>query len=483
MKYLIVESVAAKPHLETAGEIALDLLEGGQEVHFAFVGNGLTWTDCALPDWLKWFGCSYEKRVRQFERIIAARGISVTSPPGLPDEIIKGCRVFANGFSGDLSDLKRYRYGGAQLGMGVASSLISWAGDGEFDVLQNGEVVGCALFSAALTFEKVRVIIHNARPDVIITFNGRFATCRPIVEAALTEGVYLQRHERGATFDRYALFDESIHSAAYVRRRIVELWSQAEPRERESVAHSFFVRRRNGDGIGWYSFVDHQIQVNVPPRVEEVRRVVYFSSSDDEYAAISDTVEPGSWGEQLQAVQALIDTCAEFDDIELLIRVHPHIKKKASVARARWNSLTGKNVRIIPAESTVDSYGLLDSADAVVTYGSTIGIEAAYWGKPSVLLGPSTYAGLGTCLEPKSKAELAQLLTSSAGLSGQRRENCLPYGYYYLSYGNRYKYYEPESLSEGRFLGQRLDWDVFPFRVLRKIGVGRIYNTIIQGMR
>ncbi len=483
MKYLVVESVAAKPHLETAGEIALDLAERGELVGFAFIGDRLPWTDWDLPRWLKWFGCSLERRVERFERIISERGIKLSPASILTGEKLDSCRRFAEGFSGGFSELKEYRYGDACLGMGVASSLVSLHGDSRFDVARHSKITQLALLSACLVYERCRALIRAARPDVVITFNGRFATCKPIIEAAAAERVLVLRHERGSMFDKYELFEEPPHSFEYIRRRIGSAWQAADPLEREEIGHSFFARRRNGDGIGWYSFVQDQVRGKAPERIPGRRRIVYFSSSDDEYAAISDTVAPGRWGDQIRAVQDLIGVCEGLDDVELVVRVHPHLGKKSSAERSRWHGLSGANVRLIPAESKVDSYALLDSADVVVTYGSTIGIEAAYWGKPSVLVGPSTYAGLGVCFEPATKAELAELLRKSARLAPQPREKCLPYGHYYVTYGKQYRHYSPESLSEGKFLGDRLNWDSLPIRVLRRFGAGKIYNSIRRTIR
>jgi len=61
----------------------------------------------------------------------------------------------------------------------------------------------------------------------------------------------------------------------------------------------------------------------------------------------------------------------------------------------------------------VDSYDIVSAADVVLTFGSTIGIEAAYYGKPSILLGRAVYEDLGSCYVPSSHDELMKLLSSS----------------------------------------------------------------------
>lgn len=482
MKYLVLESVAMKPHLETAGEIALDLVDKGESVDFAFIGNQIPWTDWALPRWLKWWGCSLERRVERFEKIIGERGVKVSPTPELTSEQLVQCQRFAAGFSGDLSALKEYHYGNARLGMGVASSLISWYGDSQLDVAKRQTITRLALLSASIVYERSLASIHSAHPDTIVTFNGRFATSKPIVEAAAAMGIPVLRHERGAAFDKYEIFDQALHSLEYIRSRIEQAWRAADTVTRDKIGHEFFARRRGGDEMAWYSFIGSQVQGKVPARVPGRRRIVYFSSSDDEYAATADVVTPSCWGEQIPAVQALISACEGLNDVELIIRMHPHLAKKSSAERARWYGLGGKNTHIIPAESDVDSYALLDSADVVVVYLSTIGIESAYWGKPSILIGPAIYAGSGVCYEPTTKPELAGLLSNSH-LLPQPQEKCLPYGYYFVTFGKPYRYYHAESLLEGTFLGDRLSWDSKPISMLRKLGIGKTYNRIRRAIR
>ena len=77
MRYLIAESVALKPHLETAAEIGISELKNGNEVSFLWLGDMLPWSDWDLPFISRWMGCSLSKRVKSFEKLIAKHGINV----------------------------------------------------------------------------------------------------------------------------------------------------------------------------------------------------------------------------------------------------------------------------------------------------------------------------------------------------------------------------------------------------------------------
>jgi hypothetical protein len=478
VRYLVAESVSLKPHLETAGEVALQALSDGHEVSFAWLGEHLPWSDWRLPAIAHWVGCSLERREYRFERLLAQEGVTVlgraVDDPAWQTEIAE----WSQGFTGDLEALKQYSYHGAALGAGAASSLISYTGNSRYEPLEDLERVRACLAAALLVYLRAAWAIRACRPDVVITFNGRFATSKPIVAAAEQAGIVVLRHERGCTYSHYEIFSDAIHNFGYIRRRIQQSWAAADPQDSVLLGHQFFQRRRGGDGIGWYSFTAGQEKGLVPDRTFGKRRLVYFSSSDDEYAAVADAYEPGPWPDQLSAVQDLIFAHSAYTDLELVIRVHPHLVKKSDAERHRWAQLGQTGVRVIAPNENVDSYALIDTADLVASYGSTIGMEAAYWGKPGILLGPCAYRGSGAVFEPADKKEIEALLDPQRPLVAPPQERCLPYGHYFLTYGRKFRYYVPESLSEGRLLGQRLGWDPWPIHQLRRMHVGKFYRNV-----
>jgi hypothetical protein len=56
-----------------------------------------------------------------------------------------------------------------------------------------------------------------------------------------------------------------------------------------------------------------------------------------------------------------------------------------------------------------------------------VGIEAVYWGKPVILMGPAYYQNLGACYFPKDDADLLRLLTSE--LAPLSQTAAVKYGY------------------------------------------------------
>jgi len=139
--------------------------------------------------------------------------------------------------------------------------------------------------------------------------------------------------------------------------------------------------------------------------------------------------------------------------VHLVIRLHPHLLKKHPDDMARWlqAAKAGGVAQVIDPGSPVDSYALVEASDVVVTAGSTVGMEAVYWGRPSVLLGPSDYDLLGAVHLARSRERLYELL-SDPDLPVDPA-SALPYGYYRGTFGERFRYYEATGLFSGRFMG------------------------------
>ena len=102
----------------------------------------------------------------------------------------------------------------------------------------------------------------------------------------------------------------------------------------------------------------------------------------------------------------------------------------------------------------IDTYALMDAADIVVTFGSTIGAEAAFWGKPVVLLGNSFYDRLEGFYVPATHEEAIVLLQQD--LQPIPSKDVLKYGYWELERGIYYKYYKGTALFEGTFMGKSI---------------------------
>jgi hypothetical protein len=277
------------------------------------------------------------------------------------------------------------------------------------------------------------------------------------VAAAHKEDIKVLYHERGATKERYFLENFVPHDVAKVSKKMDSMWREAVEEDIELATQTsinFFHRVRNREELGWISFTKNQDKNLIPDLEKNKNLITYFATNDDEYETLRDIFPWSYWNDQFHALDDLVQACKENGNVQLIIKLHPNLINKSSRDILKWLSYEKLNVKIVRPEARVDTYALMEASDIVVTSGSTIGIEAAFWGKPVILMGPSYYGHLGACLQPKSSQELSEMLAKPQFQIHSNR--ALPFGYYYNEFGELFKYYEPDTLFSGKFLGKNL---------------------------
>jgi hypothetical protein len=349
------------------------------------------------------------------------------------------------------SRLRELRIEGAALGLGVLSSLISHTGDLDPDINSHRILTDHLLNISYQCFKLTSRLIDEYRPYRVLVFNGRFACSKGIVEAGKRSGVKILYHEVGGTQNRYSLSDQSPHSSNNERAMLKEAWASA-GEDRETVAAMYYSPKRGGVRLLEARHLNSQKPGTSLPNFGR-RRIVYYSSSIDEYAAVEDGYANCVFPSQREAVQWLVDWILDKPDMELIIRIHPRMTRMAVRERQWWTSLAGNNVIILLADHPADSYALAKSADRVVCFHSSMGPEATFIGNISILVGDASYRGLDCVHEPRSIEELDQMLQDDQ-LPPKLPINCLPFGYYRMTCGTHFRYYQPTSFRQGTFFGE-----------------------------
>lgn len=465
IEILLIETFAYCPHLETAGEVAIQFSKKGFKVGMIFIDFDNP--DDFFPRQKFFISRKRRNRVESLFRILFNFNIKclIKVPnQSLVDLLFEEIRDQVEKCN-DIDNMKKIKLNNANIGLGVASSYISYMKDIEPHIDKN--LINRYFKSAIATFVITEKLIRNFKPHKVITYNGRFASSRPIIDLCKKYSIPVLYHERGATKDRYYLSEKPPHNFKGIRASIKEMWESSQDRNKQEIAKSYFLKKIEGEGIGWVSFTKAQTR-NLVPEKSKKYRWTYYSSSDDEYMYVEDSIEYPIFKSQVEAIQWLINYVAKLDDVELIIRVHPHKEQKSQKLKNFWNNLSGKNVLIVPSHSPVDSYALAKSSDLVIVYGSTMGVEAAYLGKPVITIGDATYRGLNCTYEPLSLEELDNYL-SLKKLEPKEPEKSLPFGYYYMLFGNLFSYYKPYDLFQGKFINTYLCYEDTFFSKIKQI--------------
>lgn len=261
----------------------------------------------------------------------------------------------------------------------------------------------------------IAAIFEEFEPDVVFLLNGLFGAERRIRQLAIDYGVRAPTYEIAPRADALVI---SQHAAA-PEYDVDQLWASVKDsplsaRQRSEVTALLEDRAR---GIGahesYYDRVedDHdelrrRLSLGGRERVVSLFTNVTWDSAtlgrDIGFASMFDWIE--------QAVRL-----AAQQEFMLVVRIHP--------AESRWGTSEGvheivlsrlgelpANVRFVGARDALSTYALVDISDLLLTYTTTVGLEAAVRGKRVAVAGATHYRGRGFTTDVSGPEDLARIL-------------------------------------------------------------------------
>lgn len=359
----------------------------------------------------------------------------------------------------DIYDLQAYYFDGFDVGFATCSSVISSLRTTKPDFVKYRNFVKRYLFSAIGVYRAMIEIIKEQKPDCVYVFNGRFAQVKAVLRACNKLGVECRVHERGSNKDEYFIvYDTVPHDIQYVKNNIKRVWGERGNADVEKNADKYFSDRQSGVAQSWRSFISDQEAGLLPEGFnEEKRNIVIFCSSEDEFISISSDFNNLLYSGQLDGVKKIIAELSDQKDIHLHVRMHPNMKAMMQWDQDNYLNLAQEGVSVIPPISPVSTYALLHHCEKTIVFGSTMGVEATYWGKPSVLLGRMFYEDLDIAHVPKTHEEAMKLILDP-NLELKKKESTYIYAWYLTHFGTPFKYYQAEGLFEGKYRGVRLGY-------------------------
>jgi hypothetical protein len=449
---LVLETLTWKPHIETAMDVALQRRDQGEQVSYWSLREGLPACEDDSPIH-RVFNLP-RLRTRRAGQILEAGGVrfDVSRYPlqarrralALAEEMLAGLK--------DVEATKSIRYGDYHdLGWGVLSSVVSVTRNSSLELRGQRQLFKRYCAAGILVYDEALRLIDELRPDEILLFNGRFATTRAVLRAAQARGVPWRIHERGANKHRYWQADCLPHDMVAMQERMLRSWR---PGQEES-GHRFFRLRRARAEQAWHSFSAQQVEGLLPKAMRGGGEwATFFTSAEDEMFAIGDSFRNDRYPTQVGAIEAAARAVSRIPGMRLCVRVHPHVAQKSVADRRKWRELHIPGVLLVGPREPMDSYSLLDRSKVTLSYGSTIGIEATYWGKPSLLFSPAYYDRLGVCEMAQDDAQVESFLRDPVVFP---QAATLPYGSFWDELGEPYVNYRADDLHTGAIRGVYLD--------------------------
>jgi hypothetical protein len=320
----------------------------------------------------------------------------------------------------NISDIKKIEYKQSKIGYAALSDYLSMSRnlfpliDKEFIDFFNPLLV-----SAAKMTDAVLTAIKTLKPDIIGIFNSRTIYSRPIADICKYYKIPFIAFEIGFDSDNFVLRKEflncDVHDINYNNQLINKYWESADiPLEEKIKASSnFFMKRRQGIPCADKVYTSNQVSGLLPKDWDHTKQnIVIFNSSEDEMASLGEEYDKMFlFPSQYQGIKYIFDKFENHNDIHFYLRIHPNLKDIPYAYHKRLYDFDHyNNVSIIPGDSEISTYTLIDNADKIITFGSTTGIEAAFVHKPVILLGYCLYSFLDVAYVAKSQEELEDLI-------------------------------------------------------------------------
>lgn len=477
-KILITEFYNYSPILETGLELALKNLFKNNIVHYYFLGHsvqndaGMIWPRIKDKIYL------IKKKLPEYRGIKKItqkknKNFFYSLEINLLKKKIK-LPIFRS-----YEQIKNYKYDNFDVGAATLSSLISKYQDPFLDLKKIQNELKKIIIDSISVYNFTKERIDNIKPDLVYLFNSRLSYPRAILRACEIKKINYKIYDRGNNFRTYNLKEQSFINKKKFQKEYLKKWKKFD--KKDIFLNKFdkwFLERKQGDvrSQNHRSFIDGNSQAYI--KKNKKRLVTYFSSSQDEFESLSADYKNYFYS-QTDAIYKLIKVAAKLSNIHLVVRLHPNIKNKTNKEKLHWIKLCNnfkkyKNLEFIMHNENTSSYDLLLKSDIIFSSGSTLGLEAVYYGKPSVLLAPSLYDNLGINFFAKNESQIYYLLKKKK-FRLISKSKLMPYVYFRLIDGNQnykyFKYFDSGNLEPyaGSFLGENINKKSFMSKIFYKM--------------
>jgi hypothetical protein len=307
---------------------------------------------------------------------------------------------------------------GSDVGYAVLSTLygIHRSSHLKLDGLVNKSIINKLIDSFLSIYEAVNTLKLRPGTSEISVFNGRITCSRAVIRAAANRGIKFKTFEYVSFKGVYIKYDGVMpHDLDYTRRLVEKLYLEYRD-DAQEISQYFYNSKRSNKFVGDRVFTEKQSAGLLPREWDNSsRNIVFFTSTDFELAAIGPDYCYTLFSNQIDAIQAVIDTLGLSE--KLYVRMHPNFSHSHRSDIERFQELhDGIKCIVILPDDPVSTYALLDSCDLVIGFSSTVTAEAIHAKKPAFELGPRLAAIIEGIPAPTTLEELSCYLKNEPRL-------------------------------------------------------------------
>ena len=376
--------------------------------------------------------------------------LGVVKECGIPDDHILPLKKFkAPKFPkfNTIQEAIDYDFEGYNFGVGPVSCMMTITRDYDFDIKKHLKDIHGFFETEYIVLRNIQELDNEYKFDVIHTFNGRMPFVYPVISYCKKEEKPFVCYTSGAIKDKMTTLYNAVPHDFYNRRdNFLNYWQNVSEKDREKFAKKWFEERRNGVFQSVSSFVKNQTKNALPNGFNTSKEnIAIFNTSIDEVIAFKSWEHPFAKNEN-EILEQLFEHYKNDSNKHFWLRVHPNLaksKRKHSRQMVEINMFKKKfpNLTVIEPEEKVDTYALIEASNKVVVSYSTTGVEATYWGTPSIVVGKALYDNMDCAYVANSMDELYQLIDNKK-LKPKPKENSYNFGCSMQIFGDEFRYYK-----------------------------------------
>lgn len=277
--------------------------------------------------------------------------------------------------------------------------------------------------------DSLRAIVRLGNYNEVWTFNERGINCGAAIECAKLEGLPYGAFELcGRDYKVTVAYNSSVFTTQYWSIAYRKLISSIS-RKQVMQGKEFFEAKLRGE---WTNDKVYQTPKSGPANLGHLGKIdaLLLYSSEDEFAALGE-----SWKRFFSSQDEVsIFVKKNFPEWNVVVRFHPNQGGiPARMLKDKISLLEQNGIHVFAPKSDISSYDLLSTAGIIVTFGSTIAIEALYQGKKVVQVDKYLYSDLHILSQANSYPELLGFLNNPSRIT-KKRFRAIGLGYCWLNY-------------------------------------------------
>jgi len=344
----------------------------------------------------------------------------------------------------EFKDIRNYKYGKIAIGEHAYAGALRYFARGDLKGEQFGEkILREYLSSAMLTVFSLNALFDQEKYDVVCFHHGIYVPQGLVTQVCQARNIRLVTWNPAYKKNTFIFSHDDTYHHTMISENVAQWENFDLSKERKSKILDYLESRKTGAN-DWIWFHDtpqeniEKIKTELGCRLDRPAIGLFTNVIWDAQLHYKSS----AFENMLDWIHLSIDYFSTRPDLELLIRIHPAEMRGAIPSRhAVLDEIKEKhpnlaeNIFVIPPESQISSYTVMELCNAVTIFNTKTGIEVSSSGIPTIVAGEAWIRNKGFSFDassPEHYVEMLKNLPFKEKMSEADTERALKYAYHFF---------------------------------------------------